>query len=869
MSDRGECASLQICEHPPTFVDPVHFPLLVANVRVTERLINAARAGVVITPNERLARHVARALNARMRAPGNDDGATDVVSVRGWFKRTFLRQQAHSAPTLLEAAEQFSFFADVRPEASLDLVPAAIDAWELLHMYQMPLLKRGNNDALRQVIANAVDGRVLLEWMDRADERLRDERLVTLAELPALLAGGPARRGSTPVASVATWLESDQTPPSIHAYRTWYEHGANRVHTLALAQADRTRVEQRAAIDDPDELAAAAEWARQKVSADPQAQVGVVIPDLHTRSKIVQRVFAGRLSPDTAGPPYAFNLGAAAALADSTLWAHCRRLLAWCLEPQNPAGVKLWRQSPFLFPDAANWTMPTESDLPIGLQPFARGQSADVPNIHAVARVIASWPSTQTARAWQHGFLAALTAAGLDLNARPQNRRMVNTLESQLLAHVRSPVTGPNALALLDRALTQVADPGPGGDQRVQILGSLESLGLQFTHLWVCGLTANDWPATPRPNPLLPAPVQSAFGVPRILPQDEADFAARTTRHWCTAADHVVLSWPESRDGAPSRPSRLIHRDLPNSHASESPRATRRTAAIPRLIGTQRPTEILPELRGSRVSQTRLNVQILTEQAQCPFRAWAIHRLEANDAPASSQLSRQTQGMLAHELLRRWATNGKTHDDFAQVDHAALQQLARRTVADCAVTFPPALIPGEVDRLARLVADWAQVDARRGPFRIVETETLRHVRIHGESLRVRLDRVDKVSEALFVLDYKTADLSIADLMDVTTEPQLAVYALSDRRIEGVAYAILQQGRCRIRGVATTRVAERVPGVQALNDDDWNALRERWASRIAQLADDYRSGVATPMPTSAALCRRCRVDAVCRASQARP
>ena len=45
-------------------------------------------------------------------------------------------------------------------------------------------------------------------------------------------------------------------------------------------------------------------------------------------------------------------------------------------------------------------------------------------------------------------------------------------------------------------------------DSAVQILGPLEAAGLPFTHLWLMGLTDDRWPASPKPNPLLPAAFQ-------------------------------------------------------------------------------------------------------------------------------------------------------------------------------------------------------------------------------------------------------------------------------------------------------------------------------------------------------------------------
>jgi hypothetical protein len=52
----------------------------------------------------------------------------------------------------------------------------------------------------------------------------------------------------------------------------------------------------------------------------------------------------------------------------------------------------------------------------------------------------------------------------------------------------------------------------------IQILGVLESGGLEFDHLWVMGLTDDAWPLPARPNPFMPVRLQRAAGIPQSDP---------------------------------------------------------------------------------------------------------------------------------------------------------------------------------------------------------------------------------------------------------------------------------------------------------------------------------------------------------------
>ncbi|MEK7861728.1 MAG: hypothetical protein AAB295_00485, partial [Chloroflexota bacterium] len=71
-----------------------------------------------------------------------------------------------------------------------------------------------------------------------------------------------------------------------------------------------------------------------------------------------------------------------------------------------------------------------------------------------------------------------------------------------------------DALARLARRAAETPfqpkrDPAP-----VQVMGLLEAVGLDFDHLWIAGLHDEIWPASPRPNPFLPALLQRRMRVP-------------------------------------------------------------------------------------------------------------------------------------------------------------------------------------------------------------------------------------------------------------------------------------------------------------------------------------------------------------------
>src|SRR5581483_5892496 len=93
----------------------------------------------------------------------------------------------------------------------------------------------------------------------------------------------------------------------------------------------------------------------------------------------------------------------------------------------------------------------------------------------------------------------------------------------------------------------------------VQILGVLESAGLEFEHLFVTGLHDEAWPQAPRPNPFLPAALQRAHDLPHSNAQWELQFARRMCTLWRGAADHVIFTSPTREGDRILRPSPMLH----------------------------------------------------------------------------------------------------------------------------------------------------------------------------------------------------------------------------------------------------------------------------------------------------------------------
>ncbi len=93
-------------------------------------------------------------------------------------------------------------------------------------------------------------------------------------------------------------------------------------------------------------------------------------------------------------------------------------------------------------------------------------------------------------------------------------------------------ITGKLSLQETIKRLNQLCNerlfqPKTRGNPAIQILGVLESTGLDFDALWFGGLTEASWPPAAHPNPLLPIEAQRRQLAPNSCANVQLDFAQR------------------------------------------------------------------------------------------------------------------------------------------------------------------------------------------------------------------------------------------------------------------------------------------------------------------------------------------------------
>jgi ATP-dependent helicase/nuclease subunit B len=878
------------------------------------RLGHEARV-TVLTPNLRLARSLAREFDREQSARGLATWETADILPLGAFAGRLWDDAVYSEagtglPLLLTPAQEQTLWEETLAQAHaaqvlVALAPAAAqcrDAWALIHQWRLA-------DRIRE--AQSVDTRAFADWAARYRKSTDAKRHLDAARLPdaiAPLLGHPGIRKPRVVALLGF---EQIAPQSLDFLDALGAHGVEIVDVAVPRRDGRSiRIELTEARD---EISAAARWARARLEANPAASIGIVVPDLAQSRSRVQRMFAATMRPDhliareAAALPFNISLGVP--LADRPIVADALLVLELAGGAASFEDASRVVRSPFI--------AGAESELGVRarLDAKLRRRCGPVVGVEALARLCNS-PSSPRApmliesldalvklgksdlagakglSEWAKSFSEALRLAGFP------GERALDSTESQALAKWHELLCD---LATLERvsgrmdvgaALRHVRNlagdtifQAEGSDVPIQIVGVLESAGLEFDHLWVMGLTDDAWPLPARPNPFVPIALQRAAGIPQADPVTSLELDRRITQGWMQAGNEVVFSHSRMRGESELSPSPLISgiaalriEDLAIAPAASLREAIRRAGTLAAIEDSRAP----PPPAGAMSGGTGL----FRDQAACPFRAFARYRLHCRDgldAPRAG-LDPMDRGNIVHAMLAElWKALGSKErlDTMASADldaivvasvDKALEQLKRKRADILGGAFGRL----EHDRLVRVAHEWLAKERNRSGFEVVAVEDKQPATFGGVTVNVKLDRMDSVpGVGHFVIDYKTGVAKAAALIPPRMdEPQLAMYALSRPNVGAVAFAHVRTGGMEFRGIA--RAADVAVGVELAGKGrsaasraypTWDGALNQWKAELDALGIEYASGVARVDPKRGPMtCQQCEQQPFCRIAE---
>ncbi|MCM2263933.1 MAG: PD-(D/E)XK nuclease family protein [Desulfuromonadales bacterium] len=871
----------------------------------------AAAGGTVLTANKRLARQLVRQFDQRQVAAGLAVWPSPaILSLSAWVTR-----QLH----LLR--RESSLLTDGQLQRSWELVIAADAASVKRDLLQLPQTAGRAREAqllLESYRADFTsmdgdeDAAAFLRWRSLWQERAGREgwldRGSALRVVTAAVVDGTLR---VPPQLVLAGFD-DLTPATAELCRSLTARGC----TVSSWDAEPVAAVIPPAVwpcpDPAEEVRACACWARALLTAQPQATIGVVVPQLNDYQSLIERIFrtefdpSGCLAGDDGPEPFTLSLGTP--LAREGVVSAALRLLA-IADPLRIEELGWLLRSPYLSGAVHEWAARACADRELRRRgrsswPLAALQRAlrRLPGVSRMADVIAAISAERHDRRrrlpgeWSEQFALLLEACGWPggrgLHSREfQAVRHVKDLLGQLAAldRVSSPISRGEALALLQRLATAAVFQPEGAETRVQVLGMLEASGFTFDALWILGLHEGALPAPPRPNPFIPLALQSRLHMPHADALREGEFAAKVSRRLFAAAPTVILSWPRQVDGGPQRPSPLL-RGL--SAAALPPLISVDPARV--ISSGSAPLEIMDDAMATPLTTRKPfagGTGILKDQALCPFRAFAHHRLRARqlDAPDVG-LDEMARGSLIHVALEKFwqdvrsqaELRGLSHEELAGRLQACAEQAIARLERERRCDIPPRQRQLELTRLIGLTREWLVEEVQRSPFEIVEIEK-QHVETLGRlTITTRVDRIDRLADGrVAVIDYKTGSAQVAQWCDERlTEPQLPIYCVGAgaESVGAVLFAVVRSRRKErgFRGLAATEGLWPAPEKalqKLLAERGWANFSElcaHWRTTLTTLGDAFANGVATVDPVERRkTCRYCDLVPLCRILESGP
>lgn len=671
-----------------------------------------------------------------------------------------------------------------------------------------------------------------------------------------------------------------------------------------------------------EEIYQAAIWARSKIETVSNSvnsvRVGIVVPALMKYRNTLIRIFKEVMHPDIRlALPGAkqniapFNVSLGLALTNYPLIDIAFVGLALLDQKVEFNRISYWLRSPFLAGSENEMSQRVLLDAQIRrfsepeislerlfiLVSRASGGKECPILLHCLS-VLRIFRQTRLPQSDSHTVFARIIAEVLQILGFPGERGLdsseFQTLKKwQMLVanfaaldQVNAKTSYPEAVSRLRQMAANTLFQPETPNVPVQIIDVFEATGMEFDHLWVMGLSDEQWPLRSHPNPFLPLELQRKAKLPWGSTLESSAYCQRLTRNWLSSAKDVILSYPRysnDRDGHELKSSPLI-RSIPLREAVILD-MERHHERIIQSCEMEYIVDCESSPLGKEMAKQGIKggTSVIKDYAACPFRAWAKHRLFITglDAPHTG-LNAAERGLLVHQVLAQLWQQLKTKEALDDISDHNLERMLEGITNSVILQmeqYRPIALSGrfaqiEQRRLFRLVLEWLDEEKKRSSFRMIAAEEKCLIQIGDLILNARLDRIDELEDGQWiVIDYKTSRKSIQSMIgERPDEPQLPLYLVMagmKQQAAGAAFAIIKRGEMGFMAVA--READLLPGIKAFSQlekctrfNTWEDLIEAWRQSLTNLATGFCNGDARVNPKNFPVtCKFCDMQLFCR------
>lgn len=877
----------------------------------------------IICANIRLAQFLKHQYSQRQLQKGLKTWETpDILPWAPWVRRCWsdLRVQNRKLELLLNSTQEALLWQQIIRKqidsSYLWHIPSvaaqAQTAWQRMKQYRIPEFSKYEH--------LSKDAQAFSAWALAFVKQCQRRKWIDASSLPERIVADLIPKVELPSSGIVLVGFDDLNPQQEEFIR---QLKAANVQVVEYAEPRQDEAETSIAecSDINEEIHWAALWAKQKVAENPQAKIGILVPELRDLREQIGSALTEVLSPnslhygtDETPPPFNITLGRP--LSEYPMISVI--LMVLTLNPEALAMDELGQllRSPFIrgYEMERSGRAMLDEKLRCNNKQFysleeikrhaphigKQGQSVKIfiKCLSDVCEQIQNLPNRCVPSRWSENFANILEAMGWlverDINhdERQQSEAwgsILETLASVLV--VRPELNRSEALSVLRREFDDQSFQHHTPETPIEIMDAQGAAAMRFDHVWMLGLNEGAWPPQAAANPFIPIKLQVKHGVPNSDAQLHFDWIERLQQRILRSSPEVVFSFSRYEGdrpllGSPLLPDgqRFADGDLNEFVSYQS------------IIYESRQIDTFVDIKAPSVAAHSGGTGLFRDQSQCPFRAFAVHRLRSRGLEDPDiGLSASQRGLMLHQLMQGFWEHVKNHEtlvnrsmaqNLALIELLVIKQIEKQQT-ELPTVFSHQFSTVEAQRLKSMMESWLEIEKAREPFTVVGREMEIQGTLQGIRFKGRIDRVDELEDGtLMIIDYKTGAHSIMDWNpEHLNDPQMPLYAvtLSGGEITAVVYASLTpKDDLAFRGLANRdgifnfdNFRSQVENFNAdsktrkkffepeWEDTTWEDLLAAWQKRIEQLADEFRQGHAQVSPISPNACRWCDQAPLCR------
>ena len=419
-------------------------------------------------------------------------------------------------------------------------------------------------------------------------------------------------------------------------------------------------------------------------------------------------------------------------------------------------------------------------------------------------------------------------------------------------------------------------------NNKIHILGLLESTGLYFDHMFIINMNDKRFPSYPSPNRYLPYHLQRKYSMPRVSLEKEYGVAQNIFSRLMNQSLNITVSYSKYDNENFFRPSPFI---MNYSH-------------IVNFFQEKEDFNTLPCIRYSENYEKKLGtkglvnkntvlykkgVEILKNISECPYRSVLIHRLGLNIYQNNKlPLNALEKGIILHSILEAiWKDlknvkklRALTQKQLVVKIHYYIVQIFKKH------HFIFHNIPGfiksiEEVRIQEMLLKWFELEKKRNiDFDVLSVEKKINIIINGMKIRLRIDRIDQLADGkIIIIDYKTSkNFNIRNLLQKNiTEVQLPIYAVYEKS-DAISIALVNNHKCELKSISSmahwiesnyplTLEKVLISSKDMSIPKTFKDLKNFWKKQFEEKIFSFKSGNITITPSHQS-CQYCKFDAIC-------